>query len=204
MNYENINGDDMSELQLIAATNEEIKSIVGGAESISLISVNAMLVARQAGGNAVGFGVVARELRMTSERMAATMLGLSSLIGRLVMATARSRSRTRRLHSLSATGRCSRQAQASISAACQRSQADLSAVVNSVAALRHELRSVIGRTDKQCAVGIVIARSGTIEAAYGGAMQPVLRQIAVGVEASIGDLSAHIHTLQARLQDVAA
>lgn len=194
----------MSELQLIAAANEEIKSVVGAAESISLISVNAMLVARQAGGNAMGFGVVARELRMSSERMAATMLGLSSLIGRLVMATARSRSQTRRLNSLNVTGRCSQQAQASIHAACRRSQEDLSIVAKSVAALRHELGSVIDRTDKQCAVGMVIARSGTIEAAYGGGMQPVLRQIAVGVEASIGDLSAHIHTLQARLQEVAA
>jgi hypothetical protein len=194
----------MSELQLIAAANEEIKSVVGAAESISLISVNAILVARQAGGHAVGFGVVARELRMSSERMAATMQGLSSLIGRLVTTTARSRSQTRRLNSLNATGQCSQQAQASISAARQRSQADLSAMAKSVAALRYELGSVIGRTGKQCAVGMVIARSATIEAAYGGAMQAVLRQIAVGVESSISDLSTHIHTLQARLQEVAS
>jgi hypothetical protein len=39
----------MSELQLIAAANEEIESVVGAAENISLISVNAMLVARRAG-----------------------------------------------------------------------------------------------------------------------------------------------------------
>jgi hypothetical protein len=152
----------------------------------------------------VGFGVVARELRMSSERMSATMLGLSSLIGRLVEATARSRSRTRRLNSLNATGQHSRQAQASIHAACQRSQEYLSAVAKSVVALRHELRGIIGRTGKQCAVGVVIARSATIEAAYGGAMQQVLRQIAVGVEASISELSAHIHTLQVQLQEVAA
>lgn len=194
----------MSELQLIAAANEEIKSIVRVAENISLISVNAILVARQAGGNAVGFGVVARELRMSSERMAAAMLGLSSLICRLVVATARGRSQTRHMNSLNATGRCSQQAQVFIDVACQRSQADLSVMAESVAALAHELRSVIVRTGKQCAVGMVIARSATIEAAYGGAMQPVLRQIAVGVEASIRDLSAHIHTLQTQMQEVAA
>ena len=194
----------MSELQLIAAANEEIKSIVGVAENISLISVNAMLVARQAGGHAVGFGVVARELRMNSERMAAAMLGLSSLICRLVVAMARSRNQTRRLSGLNATGRCSQQAQASISVACQRSQADLSAMAKGVAALRHELLSVISRTGKQCAVGMVIARSATIEAAYGAAMQAVLRQIAVGVETSIGQLSTHIHTLKTQMQEVTA
>lgn len=194
----------MSELQLIAAANEEIKSIAGVAENISLISVNAILLARQAGGHAVGFGVVARELRMSSERMAAAMLGLSSLIGRLVIATARSRSQTRRLNSLNVTGRCSQQAQASISAACQHSQADSSAMAKSVAAMRHELLSVIGRTGKQCAVVMVIARSATIEAAYGGAMQAVLRQIAVGVETSVSELSAHIHTLKNQLQKAEA
>lgn len=194
----------MTELQLIAAANEEIKSIVGVAENISLISVNAMLVARQAGGHAVGFGVVARELRMSSERMAAAMLGLSSLIGRMVTATARSRSQTRHMNTLNATGRCSQQAQVSIDVACQRSQADLSTVAKSVAALAHELRSIIVRTGKQCAVVMVIARSATIEAAYGGAMQAVLRQIAVGVEASISQLSTHIHTLQTQMQEVAA
>lgn len=191
----------MSELQLIAAANEEIKIIVGGAESISLISVNAMLVARQAGSHAVGFGVVARELRTSSERMAAAMLGLSSLIGQLVLATARSRSRSRRLNSLLATGRCSPQAQASLGAACQRSQDDLAIVARNVAALRHELGNVIRRTGKQCASGMVLARSATIEAAYGGALQQVLRQIAVGVETSIADLAAHIRTLQSRLQE---
>lgn len=194
----------MSELELIAAANEEIKSIVRVAENISLISVNAILVARQAGGNAVGFGVVARELRMSSERMAAAMLGLSSLIGRLVTATARSRSQTRRLNSLKATGRCSQQALAAIFAAGQRSQTALSAMAKGTAVMRHDLLGVIGRTGKQCAVGMVIARSATIEAAYGGAMQAVLRQIAVDVETSIGDLSTHIHTLKTQMQEVAA
>jgi hypothetical protein len=40
----------MNELQLSASANEEIKNVVGIAENISLISVNAMLVAQQAGG----------------------------------------------------------------------------------------------------------------------------------------------------------
>jgi hypothetical protein len=193
----------MSELQLIAAANEEIKSVVRVAEKISLMSVNALLVARQTGGHAVGFGVVARELRMSSDRMAAAMLGQSSLIGQLVVATARSRSQTRRVNSLNATGRCSQQAQASISAACQRRQDDLLAVAKGVTTLRHELRNFTVRTSKQCAIGMMIARSAAIEAAYGGAMQAVLHQIAVGVEASFSDLSAHLHKLKTQLQEVA-
>jgi hypothetical protein len=194
----------MSELQLIAATNEEIKSVVRIAEKISLIAVNALLVARQAGQHAVGFGVVARELRMSSERMAASMLSQASLIGRLVMATARRRSQMRRLDNLNATGRCSQQAQASLNAACQRRQDELSAVVRSITTLRHELRNVMVRTSKQCAIGMVIARSATIEAAYGGAMQAVLRQIAVGIEACFHDLSAHLYILNTQLQEVAS
>jgi hypothetical protein len=60
----------MNELKAIAEINEEIKSIVYAAENISLTATNAMLVDRQAGINALGFSVVARELRMFSEIMA--------------------------------------------------------------------------------------------------------------------------------------
>ncbi|MDP1771130.1 MAG: hypothetical protein Q8L15_02520 [Methylobacter sp.] len=81
----------MNELKAIAETNEEIKSIMHAAESISLTATNAILLANQAGANAVGFSVVARELRMFSEKMATAMQGLSGLIYQQVEATASKR-----------------------------------------------------------------------------------------------------------------
>lgn len=190
----------MSELQMIAKMNEDIKHVQRIAEDVSLIAVNAMLVARQAGDQAVGFGVVTRELRITSDRMAATMLGLSKLIYQLVVTTARGRSHARRRNILGITEKSSAQAAASIAAAWQKSQDDLSDSAKSILALTHELNGVVNRTAKQCASGIVITRSATIEAAYGGTMQPLLRQIAVSFEASIAELTGHIHALQNQLQ----
>lgn len=190
----------MSELQIISKMNEDIKHVQRIAEDVSLIAVNAMLVARQAGDQAVGFGVVTRELRITSDRMAATMLGLSKLIYQLVVTTARGRSHARRRNTLDMTEKSSAQAAASIAAAWQKSQDDLSDSAKSIVALAHELNGVVNRTAKQCASGIVITRSATIEAAYGGTMQPLLRQIAVSFEASIAELTGHIHALQNQLQ----
>lgn len=185
---------------MIAKMNEDIKHVQRIAEDISLIAVNAMLVARQAGDRAVGFGVVTRELRITSDRMAATMLGLSKLIYQLVLTTARGRSHARRRNSLGTTAKSSAQAGAAIAAACQKSQTDLGDSAKLIKALRHELHGVVNRTGKQCASGMVITRSATIEAAYGGTMQPLLRQIAVRFEASITELTGHIHALQNQLQ----
>lgn len=190
----------MSELQTISKMNEDIKHVQRIAEDVSLIAVNAMLVARQAGDQAVGFGVVTRELRITSDRMAATMLGLSKLIYQLVVTTARGRSHARRRNTLGMTEKSSAQAAASIAAAWQKSQDDLSDSAKSIVALTHELNGVVNRTAKQCASGMVITRSATIEAAYGGTMQPLLRQIAVSFEASIAELTGHIHALQNQLQ----
>lgn len=190
----------MSELQTISRMNEDIKHVQRIAEDISLIAVNAMLVARQAGDRAVGFGVVTRELRITSDRMAATMLGLSSLIYQLVVTTARGRSLARRRDTLGMTGKGSAQAGISIAAARQKSQNDEGDCAQSIKALIYELHGVVNRTGKQCASGMVITRSATVEAAYGGTMQPLLRQIAVSFEASIGELTAHIHGLQNQLQ----
>lgn len=190
----------MSELQTISEMNEDIKHVQRIAEDISLIAVNAMLVARQAGDRAVGFGVVTRELRITSDRMAATMLGLSKLIYQLVVTTARGRSHARRRNTLGVTEKSSAQAGASIALARQKSQDDLGDSAKNIKALTHELHGVVNRTGKQCASGMVITRSATIEAAYGGTMQPLLRQIAVSFEASIAELTAHIHALQNQLQ----
>jgi hypothetical protein len=194
----------MNELLLVAKVNEDIKQIQRIAEDISLIAINATLVARQAGNSAVGFGVVARELRITSDRMATIMLGLSSLIYRMVLATAQGRSLARRMHSLGLTAQSSEQAGTFIAAARQKSQDKMGDFSRDIQALAHEFRGVVNRTGKQSASGMVIARSATIEAAYGGTMQPLLRQIAVRFEASIADLTGHVRALQHQLQDITA
>jgi hypothetical protein len=191
----------MNELKAIIEINEEIKNIVYAAENISLTATNAILAARQVGTHAVGFNVVARELRIFSEKIAATMQGLSQLIYRQVMVTACKRHRLRRVALLAQAGACSALAQTRIAPACTRSQADVAEMEQLIAGLLRELQITMKRTAKLCATGLVIARSAGIEAAHGGAMTPVLRQIAQSVEDVVGNIAERVKTLESRLTE---
>lgn len=191
----------MNELKAIAEINEDIKSIVYAAENISLTATNAMLVARQAGVNAVGFSVVARELRMFSEKMTMAMQELSTLIYRQVLVTANKRHRLRRVTALSRTASYGDLAQLRIASACARSQADVDEMERLIASTLRELQVEMKRTAKQCATGIVIARSAAIEAAHGGAMTAVLRQIAQGVEGVVDTIAERVGKLELRLKE---
>jgi hypothetical protein len=191
----------MNELKTIVEINEEIKRIIYAAENISLTATNAMLVARQTGINAVGFSVVARELRMFSENMTVAMQGLSKLIYRQVTITASKRHRSRNVALLSQAGAHGELAQTRIASACKRSQADVDALEQLIAGMLYELQITIRRTAKQCATGLVIARSASIEAAHGGVMTPVLRQIAQDVEDSVGNIAERVKKLESRLAE---
>jgi len=191
----------MNELKAIAEINEEIKSIVYAAENISLAATNAMLVARQAGTNAIGFSVVARELRIFSEKMAIAMQGLSELIYRQVQVTANKRHKQRRLGLLTKTCACGKLAETHIAATCAYSQAAVDEMAQVIANLVRELQLTIRRTGKQCTTGLVIARSTGIEAAHGGVMMPVLRQIAQSVEEVVSNIAVRVKQLESRLAE---
>lgn len=183
-------GTGITELRLIAAVNEAIKEAIAASEFISLIAVNASLVAGRAGSNAAGYCVVAGELRMFSARMAKTMQGWSALIFALVRETARSRNQARYLNKLRLTGRYSAKAQESIAAAYMRGRNTLEKLTQDNSVRVIELQSLIRRTEKQRVTGEVIARSAMIESAYGGAMRPALQQIAKDIDNSIGNFTA--------------
>ncbi|HEY8158830.1 MAG TPA: hypothetical protein VIF10_09015 [Methylobacter sp.] len=191
----------MNELKAIAEINQEIKSIVHAAGNISLTATNAILIARQAGINAVGFSVVARELRMFSEKIATAMQELSGLIYQQVVAIAGKRHRLRSLDKLNTTGAYGGLAQTRIAPACARSQADVDEIEQFITSLMHGLQVMIKRIQKQCAGGLVIARSAGIEAAYGGAMVTVLRQIAQTVENVIDNIVMRVKSLELRLTE---
>ena len=191
----------MNELKAIVEITEEIKNIVYAAENISLTAINAMLVARQAGNNAVGFNVVARELRMFSEKTTVAMQGLSKLIYQQVTITASKQNRSRNVAFLTQTRAYGELAQTRIAPACVRSQADVDEMERLIADMRRELQITIRRTAKQCATGLVIARSAAIEAAYAGIMTPVLRQIAQGVEDVVGNIAERVKKLESRLAE---
>lgn len=193
----------VSELSLIASVNEAIKCAIAASGNVSLIAVNANLVARRAGSNAAGFCVVAHELRMFSERMVKTMQSWSELIYELVRETAHSRNQSRCMDKLRAAADCSPKVQAVITAVCERSRNALDAITKRNSALVFELQSLISRAEKQRVTGEVIARSALIESAYGGPMQPVLQQIAKDIDASIANFASFSRNVGNLMQKVA-
>lgn len=190
----------MNELKAIAEINQEIKSIVYAAGNISLTATNAILVANQAGANAVGFSVVARELRMFSEKMTIAMHGLSGLIYQQVAATAGKRHLARNLDLLNKAGAYGGLSQTRITHACVRSQANVDEMERFIGNLMHGLQVTMKRIEKQCATGLVIARSAAIEAAYGGSMTEVLHMISLVVTEVTDNIFMRVKELETRLK----
>lgn len=186
-----LRGTGVSELRLIASVNESIKQAIDASANISLIAVNANLVAGRSGTDAAGFCIVANELRRFSDSMAASMLKWSGLIYELVRATAANRNQARRLYKLHAAARLSPKAAQAIVATRLRSEHAL-AVISTLNSERViELQNLMSRAEKQHMTGVVIARSAMIESAYGGSMQPVLQQIAESIDAAIRRFTEH-------------
>lgn len=194
----------MNELKNIAEINEEIKHIITLAEDISLTATNAILVARQAGVNAVGFSVVARELRLFSEKIALEMQTLSQLIYQQVILTATKRHKLRNLTALNKASANYEITQTYLATACIQGQVDLDAIEQRVAEIVILLRTAIKRIIKQCASGIVIVRSAEIESAHGGTMTFALRQVAHDIEGFVSRITVQIKKLEKHLMESGA
>lgn len=194
----------MNELKNIAEINEEIKHIITLAEDISLTATNAILVARQAGVNAVGFSVVARELRLFSEKIALEMQTLSQLIYKQVILTATKRHKLRNLTTLNKASANYEITQTYLATACIQGQVDLDAIEQRVAEIVILLRTAIKRIIKQCASGIVIVRSAEIESAHGGTMTFALRQVAHDIEGFVSRITVQIKKLEKHLMESGA
>lgn len=176
-------GTGKTELSLIAAVNESVKEAIAVSQSIDLIAINASLIAGRAGSRAAGFCVVATELRRYSESMAADMRRWSNLIEGVVHVTAQGRRQAHILYKLQDTAKRSEKAGAAIAAACEHGRCTLDETTVQTSDEVKALLDLIHRSEKQHLTGGMIARSALIEAAYGGTMEVVLRQIAM----SIGD-----------------
>ncbi|MDD5216248.1 MAG: hypothetical protein PHQ03_12045 [Methylococcales bacterium] len=194
----------MNELKIIAEINEEIKKIIDLAEDISLTATNAILIARQAGSNAVGFSVVARELRMFSDKIATAMQELSQLIYQQVSITATKRNRLRSVLKLNQASARHELAQTRLASACVRSQSEVDEMERVISNILKSLQIAMKRTVKQCASGMVIARSAGIESAHGGEMTIALRQVAQSVENVVNNIAIRIKKLGIQLTEVTA
>lgn len=176
----------MNELKTIEEINEEINSIVSVAESITLTAAKATLEAAQAGINAVGFSLVARELRMFSEKLADAMQSLSGLIGWQVEVNA---------------GRHHRAQNKGFITQAHAAPADVDEIEQLIVNQVCELQIRMIRTAKQCTTGLLIAHSVDIETSPSGTMTLELHRITQEVEEVVGNIALRVKKLESRLAE---
>lgn len=183
----------------VVRANAGIRAVIDMSRRVSLVAINAALVAKQAGTQARGFGVVSRELREFSARLESQMQALDQLIAQSVMGLAEAAKEHRRVRHL-------RQAQSG-SAACASLDKSMIRVdarlaeVNCVNASRwRDLGQRLRHILRQCGTGSALARSAKVEAVYGGAFAGALRQVAQEIEESVGDIQATLARLNREVE----
>ncbi len=168
----------MNQLKVIEEINEEIGNIVAVAASIRLSAT---------GSHVAGGGLVERELQMFSEKIATAMQSLSALIDWQVAVNAGKRSGAL--------------TQAYVAAACAGAQTD--EIEQFIVSQVRELQISMMRTAKQCASGLLIARSVDRDTERSCAMPPELRSMTEDVAAAVGHIARRLKKLELRLAEAA-
>jgi len=173
----------MNQLKAIEEINEEIDNIVAVAASISLSAAGH----REAGSHVAGGCLVERELQMFSEKIATAMQSLSALIDWQVAVNAGKRSGAL--------------TQAHVASACVGAQTD--EIEQFIVSQVRELQIGMMRTAKQCASGLLIARSVDQDTERSGAMPPELRSMTEDVAEAVGNIARRLKKLELRLAEAA-
>lgn len=187
-----------NDLALIVCVNEDIKSVVKLARRINLLALNAILVSRRAGNVALGFGVIADELRGFSKNLTVTMQTLMKLSYQSVQ-TVSLYQRHVRMNKLILLA----QEQLLTSSTIHKLQADdrrTHALRDDLLRTYKGLQKLIEDAEDASRFGSVIARSLKIEATYGNEFSSLLAQIAVEFSHYIDSIPDVLQRLNRNLQ----
>jgi len=185
-----------NDLVLIVRVNEDIKAVVRLARQINILALNAILVARRAGAVAMGFGVIADELRsfsltLTQSMQSLMMLSYESI--QIVSAHQRQQRATALLEQVSA-----QLAQTDFYSRAAQSSRGGSNLQHSLLQSFGALEQLILDAEDVSRFGTVISRSLKIEATYGQGFTALLGQIALDFGSyidAIPDVLVRLHHL---------
>lgn len=195
------------ELRRIVHINEEIKSVVATALRINLMAMNAIFLAKRAGRSALGFGVLSNELRTFALDLQRQMAALREMTYGSV-ATVTATVKQARLNNLlertragssGATRAMVEDHMRTAHAQAMEGRREQSEVAN------RRLSQMIADTVQLVELGIVLARSAKIEAAYGGGFSASLMQVSSDFEQAIGHIQRSLENLtKQQIQEPAA
>ncbi|SEL69856.1 Methyl-accepting chemotaxis protein (MCP) signalling domain-containing protein [Atopomonas hussainii] len=181
-------------LRQVVGLREEIKTINSIAFQVNLLGLNAILLAKQFGEVARGFGVISAELRAFSKQLASHMQAIAQHSVNLVSLETQGLCVQKRHRLLcSAHGRSTSdwliQAQ-------QRQQGVLSNLQAERESTFKHMREFLGEAYQTCLFGTVIARSARIEAAYAGNQGMVLTTTSLDFSSRVDQVLASLDRLK--------
>ncbi|HTY99928.1 MAG TPA: methyl-accepting chemotaxis protein [Rhodocyclaceae bacterium] len=177
----------MSDLILAVHINKDVRHIVDASREINIVALNALLTARQAGARSRGFSVVARELRQLAARLEVAMGKLDEVISRLATDLAQTMRDQRLIRSIE-LALAEPEAHSCLRDSLARATARQDSLETAVDARWTQLRRELHGARRLAEIGGPLARSAKIEAAYGGDMTPVLRQVAEQIESTMAQI----------------
>jgi hypothetical protein len=183
--------------QDIIVISNDIRAILDTSRQARLAAVNAALVARRAG-HVKGFEAVAGELKNFSQCLTAAMhemaehiLGVSQVVSSLY----------RQRHSLRLhEGASALSGAAGHGAVLARAASHQHAFGVQLAQRVWWLAQYVIRALRLCLTGRNLARAAMVEAAYGGAATPMLKNVAVDIETAIDTIHGRLKTIHNRIR----
>ncbi|MBQ1784811.1 MAG: hypothetical protein II007_14305 [Gammaproteobacteria bacterium] len=180
-------------LAAVIGITECVKAVVWSAHRINLLALNALLLSRKSGSEAVGFAVVSTELRAFSQQLSQQMARLHQLSAASldqISAALKRRHLQQLLARANGDGRLSLQQPLARMATAEQ------AFSEEAAGRGKQLGVVLEDANQHCLYGDVIARFAKIEAAYGGALRGHLGEIASEFTALVADVLPEIERLR--------
>lgn len=200
--YQPMRTEHRSLLERMVSINELIKRIVEISERVSLTALNASFVARKSGKTGVGFTVVTHELRAFSQRLTAEMSASSMQIFELVGMVAQMTKGQRLARHLLAAQQISKGRGGFLQPVAHGKRRRLVLDDDTSRQCGMRLAASLRMVGKRCDLGLAIARSAKVEAAYGGLLQGELAQVADDLEAAIVENQATLRLVQKRLLEM--
>ena len=183
---------DLSLVAIIGIT-ECVKAVLWSAHRINLLALNALLLSRKSGSDAVGFAVVSSELRTFSQQ-------LSQQMNRLHQQSAASLDQIsealKRRHLQQLLARADGNGRQSLQQPLARMSAAEQVFSEEATGRGKQLGAVLEDANQHCLYGDVIARFAKIEAAYGGAWRSHLGEIADEFTALVAEVLPEIERLR--------
>jgi len=184
------------ELRRIVRINEEIKSVVATAFKINLMAMNAIFLAKRAGQNALGFGVLSNELRRFATDLQQQMTVLREMTYGSVTTVTGMLKQTQLNRVLErARAEAVGEGRKLIDDFLRDHAEAMLRHEERIVALNRRLTQMIADTAQLVELGSVLARSAKIEAAYGGAFSSSLMQVSSDFEQTIGEIQRSLENL---------